>query len=343
MASNLILPFAQGAGANVLSDAGWAASDVIAQGFQTGRAASIKFNKALRQSTAVASGFGQFVADYSAQDFSDALSPQTMRDNFRIAVAAAQAGAYFALDTSNVVNTVTLTLNPVPVSNTTYIAVGFKAANTNTGGVTISLNGFANKTLVRRDGSALQANDIVAGRYYRMEYDVATSRYIMATPVASDSAGTGNAVPIAQAAKAPFNLKQIQSTLRTSASAASAGTLVTVFSGSSYTKQSPTSTIVAWATFQTYTTTANGAVTMRLSFGSGFADAGTTNGTNTLQLTNSPIFFIPGLAAGPLPVTLSLRRDDNTSWTTIFNPTGSDLSGYPSPNTFNLIVAEVEP
>ena len=51
MASNLILPFAQGAGANVLSDAGYASSDVIAQGFQSGRAASNKYNKALRQST----------------------------------------------------------------------------------------------------------------------------------------------------------------------------------------------------------------------------------------------------------------------------------------------------
>ena len=278
MANNLIIPFATGNGAAVPTDAAWATAPVIAQGFQIGVADPTYVNKALRQSTAAASGFGQFVADWSARDFTDSLTSTAMRDNFRIGLAAALASAYFAPDTSGTPNTIALSLTPQPVVINGFYAIEFKAANTSTGAATVALNGFSNASLVRRDGSALQSGDIVANRYYRMIYDAATSRYVMATPVPSESAGTGNAVPIVQAAKSPFNLKQIQSTLRTSASAASAGTLVTVFSGTNYTKQSATSTIIAWATFQTYTTTQNGAVTMRLSFGSGFADAGTTNG-----------------------------------------------------------------
>lgn len=349
MGNNLILPFAQGAGANVLDDPSWATSDVLAQGFQQGRAASIKYNKALRQSTAIASGFGQFTADYANATVSDSLSPQAIRNLFRQAVAASQASAYYAPDTSQVVNVIKIALDPVPVSFAGYMAFDFKAALTNTGNVSLAMNGNAAISLVRQGGQQLAANDIIAGQYYRARYDVASGRYIMATPVPSDMAGTGNATPIVQAAKAPFNLKQLQTTLRTSASAASAGTLVTVLSGLTYTKQSPTSTIIAWLTFQTYTTTQNGAVTMRFNVGSGFADAGLTNGftpagsSQPYSFGNSPIFFIPGLGAGAQNITLSFRRDDNGPWTTILNPTGSDVLGYPSPNTTNIIIAEVEP
>jgi hypothetical protein len=171
MASNLILPFAQGAGANVLSDAGYAASDVLAQGFQQGRAASAKYNKALRQSTAVSSGFGQFTADWSALDFTDSLSPQVMRDNFRIALAAALDGARYGVDTGSAANSLVVTLTPKPPTLNSFTALYVKVANTNNGPALLNLNGYGLKSIVLPDGTQLVGGEMVQGRIYSLLFD----------------------------------------------------------------------------------------------------------------------------------------------------------------------------
>lgn len=185
MATNYILPFAVGSGANVPSDADWAISDVLAQGFQQGRAASKKYNKAFRQSTAVASGFGQFTADYSAIDFTDSLSPQTMRDNFRVALASALDGSRMGVDTSSVVNQITFTLTPLPPTLSGNRVIWFKPNLTNTGPATATIlksdgtPAFSTLNVKRQDGVDPQSGDLVGGVWYAATCDGATLKLLV--------------------------------------------------------------------------------------------------------------------------------------------------------------------
>ena len=75
MAANDILEFAENA-TNILSDAQYATDTERDLGSQSGDVARSEINnKALKQSTLVASGVSQFVADNQATDINDSLSP----------------------------------------------------------------------------------------------------------------------------------------------------------------------------------------------------------------------------------------------------------------------------
>lgn len=192
------------------------------------------------------------------------------------------------------------------------------------------------------DKAAADANDSQSIATIETNFITALNKVI------SDAFAAGNTSPIATA-KALYNVQKLSSTARMSASAAASGQNVTVLSGLNYTKKSPTSLLMIWGSFQTYSPGSFGAITMRLTVGTNYAEAGTTNGytpsggSGIVQLTNSPIFFITGVGTGQQAITLALRRDDSASWTTILNPIGTDASGYPTPNTLSLIIGEVEP
>lgn len=192
MASNFILPFAAGAGSNVLSDAGYAASAQIAQGFQTGRAPSIVYNKALLQSTAVASGFGQFTADWSAIDFKDNLSPQNMRDNFRLALAAALDGTRMGVDTSSTANQINITLTPAPTTLNGLKTIWIKPAVTNTGPTNVLIAGFSNLPVKRGNGNDPASGDLVAGTWYPAVCD--GTKFQILIPLSSDIAAGNSTV-----------------------------------------------------------------------------------------------------------------------------------------------------
>ncbi len=71
MAKNDFLPFASGAGANVTPQSEWAVLQALATGFISGKASSAQINKALRQSTFVASAIAQFISAKTNSDISD--------------------------------------------------------------------------------------------------------------------------------------------------------------------------------------------------------------------------------------------------------------------------------
>ncbi|EOL8977382.1 hypothetical protein ACM92K_000566 [Cronobacter turicensis] len=71
MAKNDFKPFATSAGANVTSQANWEMLPALSQGFTSGKAASAQVNKAIRQSSFVASALAQFVADQTGADVLD--------------------------------------------------------------------------------------------------------------------------------------------------------------------------------------------------------------------------------------------------------------------------------
>lgn len=63
MATNDFLPFATGAGANVLSQSDYAALPAVSTGYQSGIAKSQQLNKTWRQSSIMAAVLAQFIAD----------------------------------------------------------------------------------------------------------------------------------------------------------------------------------------------------------------------------------------------------------------------------------------
>lgn len=71
MASNNFKPFATGSGANVTSQSDWEALAALSSGFQSGKASSAQINKALRQSTFVASALAQAISNILVADVLD--------------------------------------------------------------------------------------------------------------------------------------------------------------------------------------------------------------------------------------------------------------------------------
>lgn len=71
MATNNFKPFATGTGANVMSQTDWEALAALTTGFQSGKASSAQVNKALRQSTVIASVVAQLIANRTGNDVLD--------------------------------------------------------------------------------------------------------------------------------------------------------------------------------------------------------------------------------------------------------------------------------
>lgn len=85
---NDFLPFAAGGGANVITQAAYAASAALSTGFQSGVAASNQLNKVWRQSSIIAALMGQFIADYSGQAAIDDGTISTLEANLLAALGA---------------------------------------------------------------------------------------------------------------------------------------------------------------------------------------------------------------------------------------------------------------
>lgn len=86
MAANNILPFAQGVGAAVLSQAAYAAIADRTNGNQPGLASQQLVNKALLQLSAVAAGVAQFIADRQATAVDDSLTAAALATMLSAAV-----------------------------------------------------------------------------------------------------------------------------------------------------------------------------------------------------------------------------------------------------------------
>ncbi|WP_029570115.1 hypothetical protein [Pantoea ananatis] len=92
MAVNNFKPFATGNGANVTSQADYEALASLISGFQSGKASSAQINKALRQSTVMASVLAQFISDSAATDVLDDGNPATILANLKAGMTALTPG-----------------------------------------------------------------------------------------------------------------------------------------------------------------------------------------------------------------------------------------------------------
>jgi len=92
MAVNNFKPFATGNGANVTSQADYEALAALISGFQSGKASSAQINKALRQSTVMASVLAQFISDSAATDVLDDGNLATILANLKAGMTALTPG-----------------------------------------------------------------------------------------------------------------------------------------------------------------------------------------------------------------------------------------------------------
>lgn len=91
--TNDFLPFAVGLGANVLSQADYAAlTPALANGFQAGTAISAQLNKVWRQSSIMSAVLAQFIVDNSGQSAVDDGTIVTLKNNLIAAVQQVSIG-----------------------------------------------------------------------------------------------------------------------------------------------------------------------------------------------------------------------------------------------------------
>lgn len=88
MATSNILPFAQDAGANVMSDGAYSADSQRLIGNQPGIARAQLANKAWRQVSAMAAGFGLFIANRQASNVTDSLTAAQVETALQNALAS---------------------------------------------------------------------------------------------------------------------------------------------------------------------------------------------------------------------------------------------------------------
>jgi len=85
---NDFLTFSANAGANVLSQASYAAAAETATGYVAGTASSAAVNKTLRQASIMAAMIAQFIVDKAAQTVVDDGTTSTIETNFIAAILA---------------------------------------------------------------------------------------------------------------------------------------------------------------------------------------------------------------------------------------------------------------
>lgn len=177
MAKNGFLTYADNTDANVVSDLVYQGSNARQLGVSIGVADPQIANKAWLQSSVSASALMQFVVDWSGQDCLDSTPIATLEANIEMAIAAAQSGAYYAIDTSGTANVINIALSPAPVQTVfnNFQHLWIKVANTNTqASVKIQENSFSQRDLLRNDGTALKVGDLVAGVIYGIVNDGAS-------------------------------------------------------------------------------------------------------------------------------------------------------------------------
>jgi hypothetical protein len=143
MATNDFLPFANGGGANVLTQAQYAAlTALLSGGYQSGVANSAQMNKTWRQSSIMAAVLGQFAADYSGNNSVDDGTIATLEANLVAAIRSATKTGVILADTG-ATNAYTAVNSPPLVAGTWVDGVvqQVKIAHANTGASTYAPDG----------------------------------------------------------------------------------------------------------------------------------------------------------------------------------------------------------
>ena len=184
MATNEILRFAEtDTGTNLLTQAEYLADAQRPIGNQPGVARSKLVNKALRQSSLIASGIAEFLADNQGNNITDSLTPQNIADYMAAVVRSLGIPTAVAGGTADAI-TADFTPN-VALTNGTTVIVRAGAANTTTI-PTFAPDGLTAKTIVKGNNLALAAGDIAgAGHWLEMNFDTVLDKWVLQNPYGS--------------------------------------------------------------------------------------------------------------------------------------------------------------
>lgn len=187
--TNDFLTFATGVGADVLTQAQYAAlTTVLANGFTTGTAQSSQLNKVWRQSSIMSAVLAQMIADVSGQNVVDDGTTATILNNFLTTLL----GSGYSLDTGTA-NTYVVTLSPAPTALVDGMEVKFFAANASTGASTLNVNGLGAVSLTKNGSTpAIGASDILAGDLIKAVYHASGNTWRIVSSAAQGATGGGN-------------------------------------------------------------------------------------------------------------------------------------------------------
>ena len=184
MATNEILRFAEtDTGTNLLTQAEYLADAQRPIGNQPGVARSKLVNKALRQSSLIAAGIAEFLADNQSNNITDALTPQNIADYMAAVVRSLGVPTAVAGGTADAI-TADFTPN-VALTNGTTVIVRAGSANATTT-PTFAPDGLTAKTIVKGNNIALAAGDIAgAGHWLEMNFDSVLDKWVLQNPYGS--------------------------------------------------------------------------------------------------------------------------------------------------------------
>ncbi|MFG1399818.1 hypothetical protein [Roseixanthobacter pseudopolyaromaticivorans] len=159
MPTNDFLPFATGVGANVMSQADYAALGSRSAGFVAGTALSAPFNKAVRQASVIAAMVAQFGLDLMGVDVPDDGDISTVLNIYKAAIRS-QKGNYVVA--GGTANALTATLVQALAANVAGTPLRVKISSTNTGSATLDAGPGALPIRTLRNAS-LRAGDLPSG------------------------------------------------------------------------------------------------------------------------------------------------------------------------------------
>jgi len=161
MASNDFLPFAAAGGANVVTQAAYAALGAVSTGYASGVANSAQLNKTWRQSSIMAAVLAQLITDTTGANATDDGTTATLLSNLKTSLQIAAATYGYAADTG-AANAAVVSYTPAVTALKDGMVLWFKAAAANTGATTLNVNGLGASPVVGAAHSALQGGEIIA-------------------------------------------------------------------------------------------------------------------------------------------------------------------------------------
>ena len=171
MATNELVTWATGLGANVLPNAEYGTIQERQQGVQAGIANPQTYNSALRQATFASAMIGAFSAEYSGVDTRDNGDVETFQENFIQAILNLINTPVYGVDNGTANHVIMPRVSP----NITHVKFGTivyaQISTTNTGASDIKLRGFGPFNIIRTTGAALKAGDLIAGGVAHMFFD----------------------------------------------------------------------------------------------------------------------------------------------------------------------------
>lgn len=171
---NDFLPFATGAGANVLSQSAYAALSAVSTGYQAGVAQSAALNKTWRLSSIMSAVLAQLINNNAGQPAVDDGTTATLISSLTTAISVIARQNPVLTDTGAanayvVANAAAFTAYPTVSGLTIDVAI----ANTNNGASTLKVDTLATKPILGLGLQPLQGNELVQNGVALLLYVVA--------------------------------------------------------------------------------------------------------------------------------------------------------------------------